>query len=163
MLLGLTNLTFSQNEIAFNSSSQNSHLENLKANKRTPEASLISKRITSFQIVAANYNIISKPIYTPNNPTTYTVVFKEAKNVITNVYSHDGDVISSNQKFEAIRLPAHISANILEHYPGWAINAVDCTIKYKKEKQTEVTYKVKINNGTKSKTVKFTELNDINL
>jgi len=132
MLLGLTNLTFSQNEVAINDANPNIQLTNLKTNNNVIAANQISKRITAFQNVVSKYDITSKPIYTPNKPATYTVVFKEAKNIITNVYSYDGEVISSEQKFEDIRLPNIISVDILKEYPGWSINAVDCSIAMKR-------------------------------
>lgn len=157
MLLGFTNLTFSQNNVAFNDVKPNLQSTHSKANIKAVVSNNISKRITGFQNVVSNYDIRSKSIYTPNEPSTYTVVFKEAKNIITNVYNHEGEVISSEQKFEAIRLPDHIGLNILKEHPNWAIEAVNCTIKYEKGKNTLVTYKVKISNGTKTKTIKVTD------
>ncbi|OUR91905.1 hypothetical protein A9Q87_08880 [Flavobacteriales bacterium 34_180_T64] len=154
LFLGLTSLTFSQNEMAFNDKSTNIHEETLKTGSSTIELNQISKRITAFQNVVSKYDITSKPIYRSNKSATYTVVFKEAKNKITNVYNHDGEVISGEQKFEDIKLPYIISVAILKEYPGWSINAVHCSISYEKDRGTLVSYKIKIKNGTKSKTIK---------
>ena len=156
LLLGLTNLTFSQNDMAFNNVNPNIEVTYAKTNNKAIVSNQSSKRITAFQNEVSKYDITSKPIYTPNNPSIYTVVFKEAKNVITNVYSQDGEVISSEQKFESIRLPDHMSLSIIENYPNWSIKNAKCVIRYEKNKHTIVTYKIKISNGTKNKTVKVT-------
>ncbi|ULC58192.1 hypothetical protein MBM09_09705 [Flaviramulus sp. BrNp1-15] len=161
IFLGLTNLTFSQNQMAFNNTNTSDYLVVKKANTNAIISNQVSKRITTFQDVVSKYDITSNSIYTPNIPATYTVVFEEANNVITNHYGHDGEVISSYQKFEDIRLPNNLSADILKTYPGWSIIAVHCSIKYEKDKPTVVSYKVKINKGTKSKTIKITEHKDL--
>lgn len=157
LLLGLTNLTFSQNEMAVNDVNSNIQLTSLKMNTNTLISNQSSKRITAFQNEVSKYDITSKSIYTPKNPSNYTVVFKEAQNVITNIYNHDGEVISSEQTFKAIRLPNNISISILKEYPNWSIKAVNCVITYEKSKDVKKLYKIKISNGTKSKTIKVIE------
>lgn len=157
MLLGLTTLTFSQNEMALNNVNPNNPITKLKTNSNAIATNQISKRITNFQNEVSKYDITSKPIFTPNNLATYTVVFKEANNVITNVYNYAGEVVSSEQNFKAIRLPDTMVLSILKDYPNWSIKAVNCTIHYEKSERPLVTYKIKISSGTKTKTIKITE------
>lgn len=157
LFLGLTSLSFSQNQIAFNNTNNNDYLKVKKAKNSAVVTNQISKRITTFQNEVSKYDITSNSIYTPKKPATYTVVFKEANNSITNLYNQNGEVISSEQKFEAIRLPNTINSKILNDYPEWSVNKVNCTIKYEKGKQTITSYKIRINNGAKSKVIKISE------
>ena len=162
MLLGVTNLTFSQNEVAVNAVNSKIEMPNLTTttNATVPYinglvTNEVSKRITAFQNEVSKYDITTNAIYTSKKNATYTVVFKEANNVITNVYNQDGEAIRSIQKFEDIRLPNTINAKILKNYPNWFIKGVNCTIKSDNTKDATATYKVKISNGTKSKTIKI--------
>lgn len=164
LILGLTSLAFSQNEIA--QLDVNSEIE-FETSKRAPVnlsfinsfATIdISKRILSFQKVAANYDIKANSLYTPSKPSTYTVNFKEANNKIVNLYNHNGEILSSNQSYSEIRLPYAISSKIALEHAGWLINDIKCVISYTKGKDVDIVYKVKIKNGNQSKTLKFAEL-----
>jgi len=162
LFLGLTSLTFSQNEIAYavNSeiefeASKTDHINSSFINSF--EFADISKRILSFQKVSADYDIKTDPVYTPNQPTTYTVIFKEADNKIENLVSQRGEILSSNQTFTAIRLPYIISSKITKEHPGWLIYDVACTISYTKgNADNMIVYKVKLKNGSHNKTLKIT-------
>lgn len=163
LFLGLTNLTFSQNEIA--STDVNSEIK-FKTPKTDPinlsyinsfASEDISKRILSFQKVSADYDIKTDPVYTPNKPSTYTVIFKESNNKIENLYSHSGEILSSNQTYSEIRLPQAISYKIAKEYSGWTVNDIACTIKYTKGETLNIVYKVKLKNGNHTKTLKITE------
>ena len=163
LFLGLTNLTFSQNEIAFidvNSEieikpSKTDHINLSFINSFT--SADISQRILSFQKVSADYDIKTNPLYTPTKPSTYTVVFKEANNEIENLYNHNGEILSSNQTFLAVRLPYALSSKITKEYQGWSINDIACSISYTKGKAVDIVYKVKLNNGSYKKTIKIAE------
>ena len=163
LFLGLTNLTFSQNEIAYvdvNSeiefeASKTDHINSSFINSFA--FADISQRILSFQKASADYDIKTNPVYTPNKPATYTVIFKEANNKIENLYSHSGEIISSNQTFSAIRLPHAISSKIAKEHLGWSINDIVCTINYTKGEDVNIVYKVKLKSGNHTKTLKITE------
>jgi len=157
MFIGLANLTFSQNEIAYNNSNIDKLLETKKVKYTAPMANQMSKRITNFQNEVANYDITKASIYSANAPTTYTVVFKEANNSIKNIYDQNGNVIESHQEFSAIKLPYAISSKLAKAHPGWAINDVDCIIHYETKEATSITYKVKLKNDNQTKTVKITQ------
>lgn len=153
MFIGLANLTFSQNQIAYNSSNIDPLLETKKSSAKAPIANQISKRITNFQKEAANYDITKASIYRPNTSRTYTVVFKEANNSIENTYDKHGDLIESKQEYSEIKLPYSISSKLAKAHPGWAINDVDCTINYKTNDATIITYEVKLKKDNVIKTV----------
>jgi hypothetical protein len=155
LVLGFTNLTFSQNEMAYNAEKPNTSLEVAKANSTTIESSQISKRMTTFQNVVAHYDITAKTFYTPNKPATYTVVFKEAKNSITNVYDQNGAVLQSDQKFHDIRLPYTILSSIAKEYPGWGIHKVNCEVSYSEGETQSISYDIKLKKGSSTKSVKI--------
>lgn len=162
LFLGLANLTFAQNEIAY---VENSEIEFEASKTGHINSSFInsfaftdiSQRILSLQKVSADYDIKADPVYTPNQPTTYTVVFKEANNKIENFISHSGEILSSNQTFREIRLPHVISSKIVKEYPGWSVYGVACNISYTKGEAVNIVYKVKLRNGSHNKTLNFTE------
>ncbi|SFZ91583.1 hypothetical protein SAMN05428642_102149 [Flaviramulus basaltis] len=161
LFLGFTNLTFSQNDMAYVnvnpaikfdvSKKSSSNLDFIKS----LTSSDISKRIISFQKVVADYNIKADPVYIKNNKTTYTVTFKEATNEIENIYNKDGEILSSNQAFSNIRLPYRLSSKVALEHPGWSIKNVSCTIAYELGENTNIFYKVKLKNGSKTKTLKI--------
>jgi hypothetical protein len=130
-------------------------LEVAKANSTTIESSQISKRMTTFQNSVANYNIKAKSFYTPNKPSTYTVVFKESKNVITNVYSQNGTILQSDQKFHDIRLPYTILSSIAKDYPGWGIHKVSCEVSYSEGEAQITTYNIKVKKGDITKSIQI--------
>ncbi|MGM5471343.1 hypothetical protein ACS386_13780 [Flavobacteriaceae bacterium LMO-SS05] len=163
LFLGLTNLSFSQDEIAYADSHSEPEYKTLKSDHTHLDfinsiASVdISERILSFQSVAAQYDITEEAVYTPNQPATYTVTFKEAHNKIENLYSQDGALLSSYQTFSEIRLPYAISTKIAIEHPGWAIDKVDCTINYTQGEAVNIEYAVKLKNGDQTQSLKFTE------
>ncbi|HMC01439.1 MAG TPA: hypothetical protein VKN14_10440 [Flavobacteriaceae bacterium] len=160
LFLGLTNLTFSQNELAYTKVNSKTTFKTATINSafiNSFTSTDISKRILSFQKTAADYDITTNPVYRPNNPSTYTVVFKEANNLIENLYSHSGEILSSNQTFTDIRLPYNISSKITMEHQGWAINHVECHIAYTQGEPVNIVYKVKLKNGDQTKTLRIAE------
>ena len=163
LFLGLTSLTFSQNEIAYVDVNSEIEFETSKPDHNNLNFinsfvfSDISQRILTFQKVSADYDIKTDPVYTPTKPSTYTVVFKEANNKIVNLYSHSGEILCSDQTFSAIRLPYTISSKIAKEHPEWLIYDIACTISYTKGKADNIiVYKVKLKNGSHNKTLKIT-------
>lgn len=163
LFLGLTNLTFSQNDIAYVDVSSDITVD---VSKKAPmnasfiesfEAVDISKRILSFQKVAANYDVKTDAVYTSKNPTTYTVVFKESNNTIENLYNQSGEILTSNQTFSQIRLPYALSSKITVEHPGWSVHDVKCTIAYSQGEAVIINYKVKLKKGSQTKSIKITE------
>jgi hypothetical protein len=157
MFIGLANLTFSQNQIAYNSSNIDPLLETKSSSVKTPLENKLSKRITKFQKKAANYDITRQSIYQPNTSRTYTVIFKEANNSIENTYDKNGVLIQSNQSYSKIKLPYSISSKLAKANPGWAIDDVHCTINFKANEATVISYEVKLKNDKETKTVTITQ------
>jgi hypothetical protein len=160
VVLALTNLTFSQNDLAVakvNNKSVTVKKATINSNfMRSLASADMSKRIETFQNLTANYNIKTNPVYTSNKPATYTVVFKEDNNQITNLYDHNGEILSSEQSFSDIKLPYALSSTITKEHPGWSIHKVTCKIAYTKGQAADIVYKVTLKNNGQTKTLKIT-------
>ena len=158
--LGLTNLMFAQNDLAFVSVTDQMPLTN---NKTVQNESYIntmsdfngSKIIMKLQNVVANYNIKATDVYSKNSTTTYTVNLKEGNNELIAVYDKDGQLLSCQENYQEIKLPYELSSKLIKENPGWALNKVYCNIEYSKESEKEISYKVVLKNGKKTKTVKI--------
>lgn len=112
-----------------------------------------SKRVKKFQTLVANYDVLTSDVYTDNDPSTYTVIFKEGTNTIKALYDQNSTIISCEESFENIRLPYAIGAKLSKKHPGWEFNEVSCTVNYTQNTLTDIVYKVALKKGNKKKTV----------
>lgn len=161
--IGLTNLINAQNDLASVSnsddliystkiSSNTSKDFNMEYLSETNQEG-VSIIIQKLQKVVANYNIKTSEVYQPELTTTYTVNFSEDENTVVAVYNKDGEVISSNEHYQNIRLPYKISLEIAKKYPGWAFNNVQCEIVYAINNSVETKYKINLKKNRKSKNI----------
>ena len=163
ILLGITNLNFAQNELAYVAVNnmdmlENSRVEATMLNTNFVEAFKLSKvpqRAQNFQKYVASYDISETSVYATKENMTYTVVFKEGDNTITNVYDQGGVILASDQSFTNIRLPYDIMANLAKSHPGWAFDKIQCDIKYVPNKTPLITYKVVLRQDDKRKMIKL--------
>lgn len=156
--LGLTNLMIAQNDLAIvEPSNQNVY----SASKTVQNAEYlntvthqdISKKIEKLQKLVANYNIQIADIYQSKVNTSYTVEFKEGDNLITAIYDKNGHLLSCEENYQAIKLPYALSSELIREYPNWSIKGVQCDIKYTKNNEGTIIYKVAINKGNKTKSI----------
>src|SRR5210317_2112165 len=113
-LIGLTNLSFSQNDLVYTDVNTKTHVN---AKSSTNNASFINSfsmeqipsRIKNFQKYVAEYKISEASVFRPSQEHTYNVVFKEDNNSITNLYDADGIILKSEQTFTEVWLPYHLS------------------------------------------------------
>ena len=160
-ILGLTNLTFSQQQLAVVNYNSDVAVER---NKNVDFLSVFAKedmasRIQKLQKVVADYDITSKSIFKADDPSTYKVVFKEGKNEVIAVYNQDGYMVSSEGKYVNIRLPYVIGKDLSKTYPGWRFNKNHCTIDYLESGKTNIIYTVQLEKGNRKKTVKINAAN----
>src|SRR5690606_35719954 len=163
LVLGITNLTIAQNEVAAvhftttsyaptfvtsNSSLNDAYLINENLNDSAERIKLLRQKI-------ANYNIKASGVYSPNHTSTYDVVLKEGANQIKVVYNNQGEIISGEETFENIRLPYAISNKVAKDNPGWEFYSTWCYITYSKDENMKVEYKIKLKKGNKKRTVKI--------
>lgn len=159
LFIGFTNLLIAQNDLAVLESPNSIKLS--KPSKiiknsdylKTMTALDISKKILNLQDLVANYDIKKHQVYNPKSKTTYTVKFKESKNVLSAVYDKNGKLLSSKEQYQDIKLPYSLSSEIIKTNPGWSFKEVYCSIKYIQNAYTNLTYRVILNNGRKTKTI----------
>jgi len=163
VFLGLTSLTFAQNDIAAvnhdaanynipitvtNAKINLPYLSNDNLNDSAERIKLLRKKI-------ADYNIKESKIYTPEDSVTYDVVLTEGANQIKVVYNNEGEIIHGEETFENIRLPYAISSKVAKDNPGWEFYSTWCFITYSKNKTFKVEYKIKLKKGNKSRMIKI--------
>ena len=155
LFLGLTNLSFAQNDLAAVTVNQTNYTSTRSAVKNLDYKTSfynkdMSKHILKFQNVVANYNVKNASVYNENRLGTYTVTFKEGQNKITAVYNNEGEIITCNEVYNDIKIPFNLSSKIVKQNPGWKMDAVTCSISYNQD-QTEIAYQVVLKKGNKSK------------
>jgi hypothetical protein len=158
LFLGLTNLMISQNDLAVVSTTNHNAYSGSKIilnseYKKTVDHQDQSKKITLMQNIVANYDIKSNKIYQSNSLGSYTVDFKEGNNVVSAIYDKNGQLISCEENYQAIKLPYTLSSKLIKEFPNWSIKDVQCKIKYMNNSERIIVYKVAINNGKKTKNV----------
>lgn len=159
ILIGLTNHTTAQNnDLAFHKESQNTlsktskHLKNTDYLTTTHQA---VKRMASMQQEVAAFNIRNLDIYTPDQPATYDVTFKEGNDQVMARYDENGHIQYATETYQNIRLPYEIAHKLAKDYPGWAFAKTHCAIVYSNDKPATISYKVQLQKGNQKKTVKI--------
>ncbi|MFC4722186.1 hypothetical protein ACFO5O_07630 [Geojedonia litorea] len=160
ILLGVSSLLYSQNDIAALSTPSHKLTTKTKLFKNTAYLNAIHTnnhaiKVQKLQNVVASYDIKNEQVYNAELQTTYTVEFKEGANYIKAIYNRDGQLISCLEKYNDIRLPVNLSIDLAKTYPGWEFNNVQCSISYQQNTNSKIDYQVVLKKGKKSKTVHF--------
>ena len=163
--LGLTHLISAQNELAMETSQfkdesfttsaitiQNEQYLNLKYMVAQP----LPVRIKTLQKVAADFDIKQASFYSENKGITYTVNFQSNVNYITAIYDTQGIIISSEEHYENVRIPYHLSVELAKDYPGWSFQAIACSLSYDQKSGTVITYAIDLRKENKSKSISLT-------
>ncbi|MDW5287605.1 hypothetical protein [Formosa sp. PL04] len=103
---------------------------------------------------AAKYDLKNTEVYNPGDKSTYAVVFDTKKGVMSVTYNDDGKITASKERYKNVALPRPVIVSIMKAYPEWRFDGNVCSIDYKDNKGLLTSYKVKISNGTQTKTVK---------
>lgn len=158
--LGFTNLMIAQNDlVAVTDSNQSLYSNSTKSMKNieyvnTVKQADISKKIVKLQKMIANYNIQTDKVYRSKRNTTYTVNFSEGDNKLQVIYDRHGKLLSSQENYQAIKLPYALSSELIKANPGWTLNQVHCSIQYNIDSEAKIEYKVVLKNeNRKTKTV----------
>jgi hypothetical protein len=159
LFIGFTNLMCSQNlikeslleELAIANTitkSLNSNYLKEVNSKDTPI------KVIKLENIVARYDIKEANVYI-NKVSYYDVVFKESSCEIIAKYNNSGELISTIETFEDIKLPFQLSYQISKHYPGWNFISNTHIINYTKENGVKKTYEVELKNGKTLKFLKF--------
>jgi len=90
---------------------------------------------------AATFDVKSLDIY-EDGYDTYNVSFKIPQGSILAEYDDEGEIISTVERFNDIRLPLAVSNAIVEKYPGWMITGDIYLVTYKRNKNIKKVYKL---------------------
>ena len=159
LLVGLTNLTIAQNDVAHLTSSINkvNYTSETIFNSEyltTVVSHVFPVNVQNLQNAVANYNIKTSAVYLSTSESDYIVKFKQGDNVITALYNKNGQLLTCQENYKSIKLPNALAARVVQDYPNWGIKKVNCEIQYVKDKQqSDIVYNVVINNNNKSKKI----------
>jgi hypothetical protein len=81
------------------------------------------------------------------------MVFKTDKGTITTNYNWKGEVLSSEEKFRNIALPANLVRSALKDYEGWKVVRTNYNVSYTKGSNARKIYTIQITDGKKKKKV----------
>jgi len=84
------------------------------------------------------------------------VSFYIPKGKILASYDENGEIVTTTEKFENIKLPAIVRTAIFERFPGWVLSKNVYRVTYNRNKNKKE-YKVVLQNGNKSVRVRTDE------
>ena len=89
---------------------------------------------------------------------TYTVSFFIPDGKIVAAYDKDGKIIRTIEKFKNVKLPYNVSSSIVKRFPNWKMVKDVYKVNYHDNQGlTKNQYKVNLENGDKTMTVKINE------
>ncbi|WP_053992886.1 hypothetical protein [Mangrovimonas sp. TPBH4] len=107
-----------------------------------------AKYIVDLESKVAKFNISTfEDFERPSEDNTYEVNFKSEKGSIIVSYDKDGNIVSTNEHFEDIKLPKEVRETVFKSHPGWFLLETDYYVDYDYNEPSHKFYKVKIGNG----------------
>ncbi|OMP29917.1 MULTISPECIES: hypothetical protein [Mangrovimonas] len=114
-----------------------------------------AKYIVDLESKVAKFNINTYDEFErPSEDNTYDVNFKSEKGSIIVSYDKDGNIVSTDEHFEDIKLPQEVRETVFKSHPGWFLLETDYYVNYDYNEPTHKYYKVKIGNGEDRLSVK---------
>ncbi len=114
-----------------------------------------SNQVSSLQQRIARFDITQLDEYDANEPSTYTVVFRENNSSIYAKYNALGNLMSTIERHKNVKVPQPIGREIAIRYPGWSFKNSMLIIKYRKKGKINIAFKVQILNGSKKRVLKL--------
>ena len=113
--------------------------------------------VKMLQEKVALYDVKESELYS-DEYDTYTVSFFIPDGKIVAAYDKDGKIIRTIEKFENVKLPYDVTSAIVKRFPNWKMVKDVYKVNYHDTKGlTKNQYKVKLENGDKTMTVKLNE------
>ena len=113
--------------------------------------------VKMLQEKVALYDVKKSELYS-DEYDTYQISFYIPDGKIVAAYDKDGKIIRTIEKIKNIKLPISVSKAILKRFPNWEIPKDVYRINYhNKSGITKNQYKIKLENGDKTMTVKIDE------
>lgn len=120
-------------------------------------------RVKKMQHKVSRYDIKSDNVYDLSYEDNYKVIFEETKSKVIVTYDKNGNILTSYEKFDDVRLPKNVYATIANKYPKWAIINDTYLVKYyqKKDKVQKI-YKIEIAKDGATKNLRINSKGTIN-
>lgn len=110
---------------------------------------MLERKVAAFDIQEQDYYI--------DDYDYYTVSFFIPDGKIVAVYSPEGEVLRTIEKFENTKLPKDVNKALVERFPNWEIVSDVYRVNYSDSKGSSKTFKIKLKNGDKTMRVKMNE------
>ena len=85
----------------------------------------------------------------------YLVTFNSSKGFLEAIYTNDGDLVQTYQRFQDIALPPSVRNQLYLENKGWTHVSNKYTASGKSDGLDRELYKIKLENGNKKRTVKI--------
>ncbi len=85
----------------------------------------------------------------------YLVTFNSSKGFLEAIYTNDGELVQTYQKFQDIALPPAVRNQLYLENKGWTAISNKYTASGKSDRIDKEVYKIKLENGNKKRTVKI--------
>lgn len=108
--------------------------------------------IRKFQVMASLYDVTQSYLFDGRNDP-FQMVFKTDKGTITTTYNWKGEVLTSEEKFRNVALPADLVRSALKGHEGWKVVRTNYNVSYTKGQDAKKTYAVQITDGKKKKKI----------
>ncbi len=112
--------------------------------------------VKMLQRKAAAYDVKAQDYY-QDDFDFYTVSFHIPDGKLVAVYSPEGKILRTIEKFNDVKLPVAVSRALVERFPNWEPVSDAYRITYKEDKGAKKIYKLKLSNGDKTMKVKMNE------
>ncbi len=112
--------------------------------------------VQMLQRKVAAYDVTTKDYY-QDDYDFYTVQFYIPDGKIVAVYTPEGEIIRTIEKFNDIKLPDAVSKALLERFPNWDVVSDVYRVSYSEKKGAKKDYKLQLQNGDKTMKVKMSE------
>ncbi|MGI9550148.1 MAG: hypothetical protein ACR2MT_03020 [Aurantibacter sp.] len=93
--------------------------------------------------------------FNPQREQFFGATFKTANGYIAADYDQNGNIISTEERFENVALPRAIAGEIVKQYPGWIFAQTKFILKYRKGQTSKKLFKVVIKKGNQKKRLRI--------
>lgn len=158
VIIGLTNLTYAQNNDVAEFESKNLNSSSLKVKSiNSKYLNKINDRFNSDELLilekkVSEYDVTKADGYDSRNKA-FKVNFLATKGSIEVIYDANGMILSTREKFKDVRLPVPVRHTAFKMYPDWKISGNVCSINYNINRDVMKTYKLKLTKGNKKATL----------
>ncbi len=159
LFIGLTNLSFAQNEtgkllaeVEIYARNYN-YLKSVNSKDVLPPISLLERKV-------ANFDVKNLKVYR-DDYDTYKVLFFISKGNIVAHYDNNSNIIRTYEKFKDIKLPISVLRSIAKKFPNWSISDDLYLVNYHHNKGVKKRYKITLMNSGERIKIKTDENGEV--